>query len=176
MTRVQHADTQAFEAIYDRYRMPLLRHATRITGSQRVAEEATQDAFLSLWRSAAAYDTDRGSLRSWLFTMVRNRCIDCLRREARHLSNIQIEEAPSESLKAPECTEDLVASREDAHRARQLMLTLPAEQQRVIELTYFKGLTHTEVAAKVGIPLGTVKGRQRLALKKMHHAVVAASS
>lgn len=176
MARVQHQDTRAFEAIYDRYSAPLLRHAQRITGNRRAAEEATQDAFLSLWRRAAAFDPDRGTLRSWLFAMVHHRCVDCLRREARHTSNVQIDEAPSASLEAPERTEDLVASREEAHRARQVVLTLPAEQRTVIELAYFGGLSQTEVAAKVGIPLGTVKGRQRLGLTKLHRALVAAPS
>jgi RNA polymerase sigma-70 factor (ECF subfamily) len=166
--RVVAGDARAFEAIYDRHSAQVFGLAMRVTGRQRAAEEATQDAFLSLWRTPGSYDEDRGTLKTWLLSMVRNRSIDWLRREARHDRDLQIDDALAGGLEAGEDTEEQVVGREDSRHTRQLLTSLPPEQRQVIELSYFKGLTHSEIAAKVGIPLGTVKGRQRLALTKLH--------
>jgi RNA polymerase sigma-70 factor (ECF subfamily) len=169
--RVADGDVLAFEAIYDRYSAPVFGLAMRVTGHQRAAEEATQDAFLSLWRTAGSYDKHRGTLKTWLLSVVHNRSIDWLRREARHDRDVEIDDARVGRLEAAERTEELAATHEESRHARQLLISLPAEQRQVIELAYFSGLTQSEIAAKVGIPLGTVKGRQRLALTKMHHAL-----
>ena len=167
VVRVIDGDVQAFEAIYDRYSTQVFGLAMRVTGRQSAAEEATQDAFLSLWRTAERYDTDRGTLRTWLLSMVRNRSIDWLRREARHDREHEIDDALVGRLEAADRTEEQATTHEESRQTRQLLTILPTEQRQVIELAYFKGLTQTEIAAKVGIPLGTVKGRQRLALTKM---------
>lgn len=166
--RVAKGDVRAFEAIYDRHSAQAFGLAMRVTGRRRLAEEATQDAFLGLWRAARSYDTNRGTLKTWLLSMVRNRSIDCLRREARHDRDLEIDDALVTRLEAAERTEQRVVDLEESRHARQLLVSLPDDQRRVIELAYFKGLTQTEIAVKVGAPLGTVKGRQRLALKKMH--------
>ncbi len=171
VARVVQGDVRAFEAIYDRHSAQVFGLAMRVTGRQRAAEEATQDAFLSLWRTAGSYDESRGTLKNWLLTLVHNRSVDWLRREARHDRDLEIDEAVVARLHAAERTEDQAATREESRHARELLVTLPSEQRQVIELAYFKGLTHAEIAAKVGIPLGTVKGRQRLALTKMHQAL-----
>ncbi len=168
VVRVVDGDVRAFEALYDRYSPHVSGLAMRVTGRQRAAEEATQETFLSLWRTADRYDTHRGTLKTWLLSVVRNRSIDWLRREARHDRDLEIDDALVGRLEAAERTEEQAASREESRHARQLLISLPTEQRQVIELAYFKGLTHTEIAAKVGIPLGTVKSRQRLALTKMH--------
>jgi RNA polymerase sigma-70 factor (ECF subfamily) len=168
VVRVVDGDVRAFEAIYDRYSAQVFGVAMAVTGRRRAAEEATQDAFLSLWRTADRYNTDRGTLKTWLLAMVRNRSIDWLRREARHDRGLEIDDALLGRLEAAERTDEQVAAREESRHARQLLISLPTKQRQVIELAYFKGLTHTEIAAEVGIPLGTVKGRQRLALAKMH--------
>jgi RNA polymerase sigma-70 factor (ECF subfamily) len=168
VARVVDGDVRAFEAIYDRYSAQVFGVAMAVTGRRRAAEEATQDAFLSLWRTADRYNTDRGTLKTWLLAMVRNRSIDWLRREARHDRGLEIDDALLGRLEAAERTDEQVAAREESRHARQLLISLPTKQRQVIELAYFKGLTHTEIAAEVGIPLGTVKGRQRLALAKMH--------
>jgi RNA polymerase sigma-70 factor, ECF subfamily len=99
--------------------------------------------------------------------MVRSRSVDWLRREARHQHSVEIDEAPARWLEAEERTDQQVAVLEERRHARQPLVGLPTEQRRVIELAYFKGLTQTEIAAKLAIPLGTVKGRQRLAITKM---------
>lgn len=164
----RHRDARAFEAIYDRHSAQVYSLALRVTGRQRAAEEATQDAFLTLWRSAAHYDASRGTLKTWLLSIVRNRSIDWLRRERRHYRDLEIDDVLAGRLEGPERTDEQAATREEARHTRQLLLSLPSEQRQVIELAYFNGLTHTEISAKVGIPLGTVKGRQRLALSKLH--------
>ncbi len=171
MARVAEGDVRAFEAIYDRYSAQVFGLAMHVTGRQRAAEEATQDAFLSLWRTAGSYDQNRGTLRTWLLSVVHNRGIDWLRREARHDRDLEIDDARVARLEAAERTDEQVASREESRNARQLLTSLPIEQRQVIELAYFIGLTQSEIAAKVGIPLGTVKGRQRLALRKMHREI-----
>jgi RNA polymerase sigma-70 factor (ECF subfamily) len=169
MVRVVDGDVRAFEALYDRHSAQVFGLAIRVTGRRRAAEEATQDAFLSLWRAAAEWDANRGTLKTWLLAMVRNRSVDWLRREARHDRNLEIDDAIVGGLEAGERPEEQASAREDARQARELLICLPPEQREVVELAYFNGLTQTEIAVKVGIPLGTVKGRLRLALTKMHH-------
>jgi RNA polymerase sigma-70 factor, ECF subfamily len=175
VVRVVDGDVRAFEAIYDRYSAQVFGLAMHVTGRQSAAEEATQDAFLSLWRIADRYDIDRGTLKAWLLSIVRNRSIDWLRREARHDREREIDDARVGRLvgclEAAERTEEQAATHEESRHARELLIALPTAQRQVIELAYFEGLTQSEIAAKVGIPLGTVKGRQRLALTKMHQTL-----
>jgi RNA polymerase sigma-70 factor (ECF subfamily) len=168
VVRVVDGDIRAFEAIYDRHCDQVFGLAMRVTGRHRAAEEATQDAFLNLWRTADRYDPSRGTVKTWLLAVVRNRSIDWLRREARHALDVENNDAILGHLEAPERTDDQAVTREEARHARQLLVSIPTEQRQIIELAYFKGLTQSEIARKIGIPLGTVKGRQRLALTKMH--------
>ena len=106
---------------------------------------------------------------------MRNRSIDWLRREARHARDVEIDDAVVGRLEAAERTDEQAATREESRHARQLLGSIPTEQRQVIELAYFKGLTHAEIAVKIGIPLGTVKGRQRLGLTKMHQQLTTLS-
>ncbi|MGA9860015.1 MAG: sigma-70 family RNA polymerase sigma factor [Solirubrobacteraceae bacterium] len=175
VVRVLAGDVRAFEAIYDRHCDQVFGLAMYITRRQRAAEEATQDAFLNLWRSADRYDPRRGTLKTWLLTLVRNRSIDWLRREARQSRDVELDDAIAGRLEAPERTDEQAATREESRHARQLLGSIPTEQRQVIELAYFKGLTQAEIAVKIGIPLGTVKGRQRLGLTKMHHQLTTVS-
>lgn len=168
MLRIADGDVRAFETIYDRYSAPVYSLAARVTGRRRAAEEATQDVFLSLWRTAPSYDPERGTVKTWLLSVVRNRSIDWLRRERRHDHDVVMDDAIVGRLEAAERTEEVVAAREDSRHARQLLVSLPAAQRQVIELAYFQGLTQIQIAEQVGVPLGTVKGRQRLALAKLH--------
>lgn len=172
---IADGDTLAFQTVYDRYCAQAFGLAMGVTSRRRAAEEATQDAFLSLWRTARSYDPHRGTLRTWLLSVVRNRSIDWLRREGRHDRDLEIDDARVGRLEAAERTEEQVAARDESRHARQLLVSLPTEQRQVIELSFFKGLTHTEIAERVGIPLGTVKGRQRLALEKMHRTLTQAA-
>jgi RNA polymerase sigma-70 factor, ECF subfamily len=167
MVRVAQGDTRAYEVVYDRYCDQAFALALHVTRRRRAAEDATQDAFLSLWRSAAGYDVNRGTLKSWLLSTVRNRSIDWLRREARHHHDGAIDEVLLERLEASERTEEQVVARDESRSAREALTSLPVEQRQVIELAFFKGLTQAEIAGRTGVPLATVKGRQRLALTKL---------
>ncbi len=170
VARVADGDVRAFETLYDRYRAQAFGLAVRLTGRRGTAEEVTQDAFLTLWRKASHYDPRRGNVGPWLLTFVRHRAIDSLRSGARRERTVELDSA-AERLEAPDRTDDLVAAREQSRDAQRLVKELPAEQREVIELAYFGGMTQGEIAAKVGIPIGTVKGRSRLALDKLRRSV-----
>ena len=171
---VAEGQVPAFEALYDRHRAQAFGLAMRITRRPGIAEEVTQDAFLNLWRKAAQFDPARGSLGSLLLTFVRHRAIDALRSGARRERDVGLQ-GPAEHLEAPERTHEEVAHREDSRTAHRLVEELPDDQREVIELAYFAGLTQGEIAARVGIPLGTVKGRSRLALEKLRRSVTTES-
>ena len=175
VARVAEGDVRAFETLYDRYRAQAFGLAVRLTGRRGTAEEVTQDAFLTLWRKASHYDPRRGNVGPWLLTFVRHRAIDSLRSGARRERIVELESA-AERLEAPDRTDDVVAAREQSRDAQLLVKELPAEQREVIELAYFGGMTQGEIAAKVGIPIGTVKGRSRLALEKLRRSVTTESS
>ena len=170
MGRVAEGDILAFETIYNRYHLQAYWLARRITGPAGGAEEATQDAFISLWRRAGSFDAGRASLRTWLYALVRNRSIDTLRRGSRHTVHQELTQDAVDSIEAPERTEEQVLAIDDYDRALRLLAELPPEQREVIDLTYFAGYTQNEIADRVGIPLGTVKGRVRLGLRKLRHA------
>jgi len=170
MGRVANGDVRAFEVIYHRYHHQAYSLARRVTGHAGGAEEATQDAFISLWRGAARFDPERGRLRTWLLTLVRNRSIDTLRRGTHRVLHQEMTQDVVERIEAPERTEEQVLATEEYDRARRLVADLPPEQREVIDLAYVAGYTQKEIAASVGVPLGTVKGRARLGLLKLRHA------
>ncbi len=170
MGRVADGDVRAFEAVYDRYSRQAYSLARRITGGAGGAEEATQDAFLSLWRGASSFDPQRATLATWLLALVRYRSIDWVRRATPRALLQDLTEGAAERIEAPERTEEQVLASDEHNRALRLVAELPPEQREVIDLAYFGGLSHTEIAARVGIPLGTVKGRVRLGLLKLRHA------
>ena len=153
--------------LYDRYAALAYGVAMRVLGDPARAEDAVQDAFLNLWHRAATFDADRGSIRAWLLTSVRNRCIDYLRgrgsRERREQElSPDVDYAPSASDPWREVSVAL-----ERTAVRDAMASLPAEQRQVVEMAYFGGYSHTEIAEMSRVPLGTVKGRMRLALEKM---------
>jgi RNA polymerase sigma-70 factor (ECF subfamily) len=167
MTLVQRGDARAFEALYDRHGSVAFSLAYRIAGNRAQAEDIVQEAFLSVWRSSVRYQPERGNLRSWLLSVVHNRAIDALRRsmaQARHQVDA---EGIEERKAAPELTDVEALRRDEAQAVRAAMERLPADQLRVLELAYFGGFTHLQIAEMLGEPLGTVKGRMRLALDKM---------
>ena len=170
MGRVAEGDVRAFEAVYDRYHRQAYSLARHITGGTAGAEEATQDAFLSLWRGASSFDPQRARLVTWLLALVRYRSIDWMRRATPRALHQDLTEGAAERIEAPERTEEQVLASEEYDRALRLVAELPPEQREVIDLAYFAGYSQTEIAARVGIPLGTVKGRVRLGLLKLRHA------
>lgn len=172
MQLVAGGDAGAFEVIYDRHVTAAFSLAYRICGVHAAAEEIAQEAFLAIWRSGARYDRSRGSVRTWLLGVVHNRAIDMLRRTTVHERRRSADEQAAERLEAPERTEAEVARREEARSMRKLIDGLPADQRRVIDLAYFGGFTHEQIASMLELPLGTVKGRMRLALEKMRANIV----
>ena len=167
MQLVARGDPRAFEAIYERHAAAVFSLAYRICGVRATAEEVAQEAFLVVWRSGMRYDRTRGSVRTWLLGVVHNRAIDMLRRATVHERRRAADERAADLLEAPERTDVEAARREEARSMRALLDDLPAEQRRVVELAYFGGFTHEEIARMLDAPVGTVKGRMRLALEKM---------
>jgi RNA polymerase sigma-70 factor (ECF subfamily) len=167
MTLVDRKDEVAFEVFYERHGGPAYSLAHRIVGDRTLAEDVVQEAFLSMWRSKAGYDAARGSVRSWSLGIVRNRAIDALRRASTPAPRLDLDDdATLEGQRAPESTESEVIRRDTARKVRGVLGTLPNEQSQVIELAYFGGFSHSEIAQLLGEPLGTIKGRMRLGLEK----------
>jgi RNA polymerase sigma-70 factor, ECF subfamily len=168
MPLVARKDSVAFEVFYDRHGGAAYSLAQRIVGDPTTAEDVTQEAFLSIWRSEAGYDRTRGSVRAWALGIVRNRAIDALRREANRAPRLDYDDdAVLERRPAAERTEAEALRRETARSLRAALGELPSEQSKVIELAYYGGFTHSEIAEMLGMPLGTVKGRMRLGLEKI---------
>jgi RNA polymerase sigma-70 factor, ECF subfamily len=167
MQLVRRGDARAFEVIYERHSAAAFSLAYRMMGTRSGAEDVTQDAFLSMWRSGARYDRARGSVRTWVLGIVHHRAIDALRRATVHDRRRSGDEGIEERFEARERTDVEAARREEAGAVRGALSSLPADQSQVIELAYFGGFTHTEIADMLDAPVGTIKGRMRLGLKKM---------
>ena len=168
MTLVERRDAEAFAVLYDRHGGAAYSLAHRIVGNPSLAEDVTQEAFLSVWRSGARFDAARGSVRSWTLGIVRNRAIDALRRSSTQAPKLDLDdEAVLEGQPSGELTDTEAIRRETSRRVRGALGELPAEQSEVIGLAYFGGFSHSEIAAMLGMPLGTVKGRMRLGLEKI---------
>jgi RNA polymerase sigma-70 factor (ECF subfamily) len=168
LAAVAGGDAAALDQLYRRYRSLAFATAYGVLRDPNAAEDAIHDAFLNVWRAARSFHPAKGSLRAWLLTIVRNAATDHLR--ARRFSAPAQETRDSCDLKAQ--TDDVcaaVAAAADARRLRAAMQTLPPDQRSTLELAFFGGLTHGEIAARTGVPLGTVKGRVRLGLRRLRH-------
>jgi len=174
MQAVQAGDPMAFETIYDRHGGAAFSLAYRIVGTRSAAEDATQDAFLAIWRSRVRYQRDRGSVRSWILGIVHNRTIDALRRNQVHATRRADAEGIEEREAAAELTDVEAFRREEQRRVRAAIETLPEAQVKVIELAYFGGFTHNQIAEMLHEPVGTVKGRMRLGLDKLRRELAGA--
>ena len=171
MQLVLDGDTDAFAAVYDRHGGVAYSLAYRMMGTRPQAEDVVQEAFLAVWRSRERFRRERGSLRSWLLGIVHNRSIDALRRGQVHAKRRASAEGLEEREEAPERTDAEAARREESRRVRSAIDELPVAQTRVIELAYFGGFTHTEIADMLDEPVGTVKGRMRLGLRKLRDSL-----
>jgi RNA polymerase sigma-70 factor, ECF subfamily len=167
MQLVRENDAAAFAVVYERHATAAFSLAFRMCGKRGIAEDVVQEAFLSLWRSGAQYDGARGSVRAWVLGIVHHRAIDALRRGVVQDRVRVSDEGIEEQLEAPESTEREVGRRDEAREIRAVLGELPPEQSRVIELAYYGGFTHLEIAAMLDAPVGTIKGRMRLGLQKM---------
>jgi RNA polymerase sigma-70 factor, ECF subfamily len=171
--RVALRDRSAFDEVYRRYVRQAYGVALRVTAQSLIAQEVIQDAFLALWRAPEAFDPTRGTFRSFFLSLVHHRAVDAVRREER--LRRRTERATNLELATSEDpAEDVV---EDAYlrvrrkEVRDALLTLPAEQRRVLEMAYFEGMTQARIAEEIGIPLGTVKTRTLAAMRKLRAAL-----
>lgn len=167
MTLVEDGEPRALEVLYDRHGGAAWSLAHRIMGDRQAAEDVTQEAFVSIWRSGGRYDATRGSVRSWVLAIARNRGIDALRRSASRSSLDYDDDGALEAQPAAERTDGEALRNERARVVRGALAELPHDQSQVLGLAYFGGFTHREIAELLDVPLGTIKGRMRLGLEKM---------
>jgi len=163
--RLGRGDESALEALYDRYGGLGFTLAVRILNDRLLAEDVVQECFLSIWRSASGFDPGRSSFRSWFVTVVRNRCFDKLRGRAAQpkiAAEVEVADRPG-----ADDVPGTVAQTFTAERVRSALAGLPPEQRETLELAYYGGLSHSEIADRMGVPLGTVKGRIRMAMGKL---------
>jgi RNA polymerase sigma-70 factor (ECF subfamily) len=172
MARVAQDDVAAFEVLYDRHAASALRAARRLCNSPELANEAVQDAFLSIWRGRERYRPESGSFASWAMTVVRNRAIDVIRKEAGGVSRVGLSDELAATLadRGPS-TEQLADRYEQVRRVRDGIDELPRAQREAVVLSFYGGLSHGQIAAYLALPIGTVKGRMRLGLAKLADAL-----
>lgn len=163
--KLQQKDKEALERLYDKYEKLLYSFSYRMVQDSHLAEEVVQEVFIKLWKGNGVYDDSKGKFSSWLLTMTRNTAIDIIRKTKKELSS-EIEER--DSLQSQDQSiEDQVEWKEEGSRLRKAVDLLKQEQKRMIDLFYFKGLTQQRISEECNLPLGTVKGRIRLALKHL---------
>lgn len=164
--RIIQQDQQALMELYARYGAQVYSLAVRVLRDATLAEEATQDTFLKVWRRSVDWDASKGLLSSWLLTIARYTAIDHLRRERRHIAK-----DPNDPASVPDLMDRRAAvgdvQWQNGQLLRELMSRLPPEQGQVIELAFFQGMTHSEMAEHLALPLGTIKTRTRLGLQKL---------
>jgi len=166
LDRVAAGDADALGALYDRYARVLFGVLYRMLGSPEAAEEVAQDAFHSVWRQARSYRVERGSVRTWLLAISRNAAVDWRRTKGRRIAReAAIDEAAG--LAAAGSVEGDVVASLGAQRVRAAVGALPPEQRDVLTLAFWGGLSQSEIAQRIGIPLGTVKSRVRLGMAKL---------
>jgi len=172
--RLLHKDVSAFEQLYDRHSRAVYSLVLRILQQAGTAEEVVQDVFLQLWRNAERYDASRGPFIPWLLTLARNRALDTLRlkSERQRRREEQTEELPPVVAPPPEFEKQLDDKRR-AERVRALMSFLNPQQRKAIELAYFEGLSHSEIAEAIKEPLGTVKSWIRNGLLRLKEGLQA---
>jgi RNA polymerase sigma-70 factor (ECF subfamily) len=159
-------DAGAFAALYDRHGRAVYSLSYRMTGERQAAEDLVQDAFLKVWRSAGTYRSHRGSVKTWLLSIVRNRGVDRLRSQASSRRAREEAEAQAPRSQPSEAFSE-AWSNHRKYRLREALRAIPHDQREVLALVHFSGLTQTEVSERLGLPLGTVKGRVRLGLRKL---------
>jgi RNA polymerase sigma-70 factor, ECF subfamily len=169
--RIGRGDQSAFSALYDRLSRPLYSLALRMLGDAGDAQDALQDVFLQIWSRAATYNPQQSTVFSWTVLLTRSRVIDRLRARKRRLrvvdSTTGDEDAEVADASTMESAADTADKNDEAARVRSVLNNLPAEQREAIELAFFGDLTHHEIAARLGEPLGTIKARIRRGLLKL---------
>jgi RNA polymerase sigma factor (sigma-70 family) len=170
LNRIVGGELDALDELYERYKTMAFSIALRITNDASLAEDVVQDAFLGAWRNAARYLEGRGSVKTWLLSIVHHRAIDAVRRRRPITDLPDAEAAPPPAFRLPDVWSEVVANL-DAAAVRAAMAALTDVQREAIELAYFGGLTQVEIAEQTGTPLGTVKSRMRLGLLAMRRVL-----
>jgi RNA polymerase sigma-70 factor (ECF subfamily) len=162
---IRAGDEHALAQLYDRYSPVVYSVALRVLGDTGAAEDVLQEVFLQLWRNPAAFDSNRGSLGAWLAVIARNRALDALRKRKPET------DAEEVVLSVDVDLENETERRRVLEKVRGIINGLPEDQRKALELAFFEGLTHTQIAAKTGLPLGTIKTRIRTGLLSLRKAL-----
>jgi len=167
--RIEGGDEEAFRSLFASYAPFSMALAVRVVRQTQLAEEIVQEAFLTLWRNPGVFDERRGSVRAWLMTMVHHRAVDMVRREEaqRRRSDEMVVGIREETEDPTDAVVEAVAAPAERDAVRTALRSLPDEQREVLELMYFGGLSQSQVAEKTGAPLGTVKSRALLGMRRM---------
>ncbi|WP_294086589.1 sigma-70 family RNA polymerase sigma factor [Sphaerobacter sp.] len=168
--RMREGQVEALEVLYDRYARVVFSFAVRIVGDGLLAEEVLQEAFMRSWQQAGRFENARGSFPNWLLSITHNLAIDEVRKRQRRPQRadlVDIADVLRSEVDTTADVEETAEASELRERIRAAMATLPPAQQRVIELAYFEGLTQREIAALLNEPLGTIKTRMRLGMRKL---------
>jgi RNA polymerase sigma-70 factor, ECF subfamily len=166
LAALARSDLRSLEQLYERYKSAAYSLAYRIVGDRGAAEDVLQDAFLAVWRRAGSFRPERGSVRTWLFSVIHHRAIDRLRASASGAATVPLDELADQPSEQPAVWQQVWRGlRGDQVRAALERLT--PEQKKSIELAYFSGYSQSEIAGLMGVPLGTVKGRMRNGLLKL---------
>jgi RNA polymerase sigma-70 factor (ECF subfamily) len=171
--RIVRADEEAFRELFERHGGAATALARRVVRQPHLAEEIVQEAFLNLWRDPGGFRADRGSVRAWLFGMVHHRAVDLVRREEaqRRRADEMVAGLRDEQADPADDVVDEVARPQERRMVRAALSELPDEQREVLELMYFEGLTQTQVAERTRQPLGTVKSRALLGMRRLRVAL-----
>ena len=175
LARISGGELAALEELYDRYKTMAYSIAYRITNDATLAEDVVQDAFLGAWRNAARYVEGRGSVKTWLLSIVHHRAIDAIRRRRPTTELPEIDAGLPDALTLPDVWGEVSAGL-DAVAVREALVALSDVQREALELAYFGGLTQQEIAERTGTPLGTVKSRMRLGLLAMRRSLEVGST
>jgi len=171
--RIEGGDEEAFRSLFASYAPFAMALAVRVVRQTQLAEEIVQEAFLTLWRNPGVFDERRGSVRAWLMTMVHHRAVDVVRREEaqRRRSHEMVARIHEETEDPTEAVVEAVAAPAERDAIRTALRSLPDDQREVLQLMYFDGLSQSQIAQKTGAPLGTVKSRALLGMRRMRSMV-----
>lgn len=175
MARIAQRDKRALEELYDRYSASAMGLALKMMGERNSAEEIVQEAFWRVWKRAATFEIQRGQFSAWLFGIVHNLVVDEMRRRRVRPNTISTDTDDESIMELPDREMDVAETafaRVTGEQVRSALASLPEAQRRVIELAYFEGFTHQEIAARLNEPIGTIHTRARLALQKLREMLL----
>ena len=164
----ERGDVEAFRKLFQSYAPRVKSYMMRQGADANTAEELAQETMLTVWRKASLYSGEKGSATTWIFTIARNLRIDRLRRE---LTWVALPDGHDEEASSDALPDEILSDQERKVRVQQALSVLPADQHEVVSLSYVEGLSHSEIAERLGLPLGTVKSRMRLAYQKIRELV-----